>query len=156
MNIPDLWQLDVDSPDWLPAIITRLLAVGVPPTAISRAFDVEVDAVKELQHDRLISKYGTDELAEALHMRMWMAYEDSITLIAQAPPARRLALNMSLLARFSGMVAGQDSDATTRMRSELEKVMADTRAVPVEVTDSIYETATFDAPVDNPETGLEG
>lgn len=34
----DVWDLDQEAPDWLEHIIISLLEVGVPPTALSRAF----------------------------------------------------------------------------------------------------------------------
>jgi hypothetical protein len=147
----------MDTPDWLPAIITRLLEVGVPPTAIANAFYVEVEAVKELQMSLRVEKYGTAELAEAMHDLMWNAYEDTLELIKQAPPARRLQLNMSLLAKAQTLVGNQTPDGVLRIQAELDAMMAETRltdkAAP---TSSIYETGSADAPPDDPEKGSTG
>jgi hypothetical protein len=157
MTYADLWTLDSDSPDWLPTIITRLLEVGVPPTAVANAFYIEVEAVKELQMDLRIERYGTAELAEAMHALMWKAYEDTLVLISQAPPARRLQLNMTLLAKAQSLVGNQAPDSIGRLQSELDGIMAETRRTDAaEPTSSIYETGSADAPPDDPEKGSTG
>lgn len=156
MTYTELWELDIDSPEWLPTIITRLLEVGVPPTAISNAFYVEVDAIKEMQMGLRISKYGTAELAEAMHSLMWAAYEDTLELIKQAPPARRLQLNMNLLAKAQTLVGNQTPDGVLQIQAELAAMMAETRRTESDPTSSIYETGSADAPPDDPEKGSTG
>lgn len=157
MTYAEQWELDIDAPDWLPSIITRLLEVGVPPSALSKAFYVEVDAIKEMQMNLRIERYGTAELAEAMHSLMWKAYEDTLVLISQAPPARRLSLNMSLLAKASTLVGSQTPDGIARMQSEIDAMMAEARQTDAgQPTSSIYETGPSDAPPDDPEKGSTG
>lgn len=151
--VPDLWQLDTDSPAWLPSIINRLLDVGVPPTAISNAFEVDVEAIKEIQMDRRTAKYGTAELAEAMHALMWKAYEDTLNLIKQAPPARRLQLNMTLLSKASTLVGSQTPDGVSKMLAEFGNLASEQRRTDQAPRTNIYETSPLDAPANDPKEG---
>ena len=152
----DLWQLEVDTPEWLPTIIDRLLLVGVPPTAIANAFYVDVQLVKDRLIDTRIAKYGTAELGEAMHSLMWKAYEDTLTLLEQAPMAKRLQMNMSLLSKASALVGSQTPDGIARMQAELESMMAETRSTPNPVRDSIYEPVPHDGAINDPEERFGG
>lgn len=153
MTTLDLWQLEVDDPEWLQTIITRLLSAGVPPTAIANAFDMDVQAVKDFLVDIRVAKYGTAELGEAMHFLMWKAFEDTLTIIEQAPMSRRLAMNMSLLSKASALVGGQTPDTLAKMQKELSEFSAEARETEEEVDSSIYEVAPLDAPADDPEKG---
>jgi hypothetical protein len=128
----------------------------VPPTAISKAFYVEVDEVKELQTNRRVEKYGTAELAEAVHYLMWKAYEDTLDLINTAPPARRLQINMNLLSKAQTLVGNQTPDGVLRIQAELDAMMSETRRTDSDPTSSIYETGSANAPPDDPEKGSTG
>lgn len=149
----DLWQLEVDSPEWLPTIIDRLLSVGVPPTAVANAFYLDVQVVKDRLIDGRISKYGTAELGEAMHALMWRAYEDLLTLIDSAPMSKRIQINMTLLSKASALVGSQTPDGIARMQAEFEEMMAETRRIPTHARDSIYESSTHDGTIDDPEEG---
>jgi len=153
-SIPDLWQLESDSPDWLPLIVDRLLTVGVPPTAIANAFDLDPQVVKDLLADRRVQKFGTSELAEALNILMWEAYEDLRTLQKTAPVTKRMQIDMTLIAKASSMIGSQEPDSMSKLQSQMDSMMAEVRSVPVDPGSSIYETNTLDAPTDNPEEGL--
>ena len=155
-EVPDLWLLEADEPEWLPAIIDRLLDVGVPPTAIANAFDLDVQVVKDILIDRRVSKYGTAELGEAMHALMWKAYENTLQMIDQAPMARRLQINMTLLSKASALVGSQTPDGIAKMQTEMEAMMAEARATETPTTGSIYETNATDAPTDDPEKGSTG
>lgn len=150
-----LWQLEVDDPEWLPAIIDRLLDVGVPPTAVANAFGIDVQVVKDILIDRRVQKYGTAELGEAMHALMWKAYENTLQMIDQAPMQRRLQINMTLLSKASALVGSQTPDGIAKMQAEMEAMMAEARQTdtPSTPTGSIYETYPDDAPTDDPEEG---
>lgn len=155
-NLLDLFQLEVDDPEWLTTIIDRFLSVGVPPTAIANALYLDVQVVKDRLIDARIAKYGTAELGEAMHSLMWRAYEDLLTLIDQAPLSKRIQINMTLLSKASALVGSQTPDGIARMQAELEEMMSEQRHVPTEVSSSIYESNPDDAPPDDPEEGSTG
>lgn len=152
----ELWALEVDDPEWLPTVIQRLLSVGVPPTAVSKAFDLDVQVVKEYQVTDRIARYGTAELGEAMHFLMWKAYEDTVQLLERAPMSKRLSMNMALLSKASTLVGSQTPDGIARMQSLLGEMFAETRRTDEEVKSSIYETNPLDAPPDDPEEGSTG
>lgn len=151
--IPDVWELDPDSPDWLETIIICLLEVGVPPTAIGKAFSIDPQAVKELQAELNISKYGTAEISEAINFLMWRAYEDSLAILDSAPSAQRQRFITTLLSRQSAIVGKESPQSIARMRGELEHLWADI-GVEDPRTESIYAPSQFtpiDGATDDPE-----
>lgn len=132
-------------------IIERLLDNGVPPTAIANTFDIDVQAVKDLLDNRRTRKFGTAELSEAIHALMWEALEDMRELMRNAPIAKRMQVNMTLLSRASAMIGNQEPDSMAKLQAEMAKMTAEVRTIPVDAGTSIYETNTIDAPTDDPE-----
>jgi hypothetical protein len=157
-GIPDVWQLDEDSPDWLENIIIRLLEVGVPPTAISKAFQVDVQAIKELSADLTITKYGTPEISEAMNYLVWRAYQEGLTILESAPSASRQRFIFTLLSSQSRILGKESPQSLERMRGELESLISQV-GVDDPVVQSIYATSEFssvDGEADDPEEGFEG
>jgi hypothetical protein len=154
-NIPDVWELDIDHPDWLETICISLLEVGVPPTAIGKAFQIDPQALKELQAEINVVKYGTAEISEAINFLMWRAYEDAHAVLDSAPSAQRQRFIMTLLARQSAIVGKESPQSIARMRGELEKLWADIGVEDPE-TESIYAPSPFtplDGTTDDSEEG---
>lgn len=153
--IPDVWQLDPDSPDWLETICISLLEVGVPPTAIGKAFRIDPLALKELQAEIHVVKYGTAEISEAINFLMWRAYEDAHAILDSAPSASRQRFITTLLARQSAIVGKESPESISRMRGELEALWADI-GVEAPSTESIYAPSEFtptDGAADDSEEG---
>ena len=151
----DVWTLDPDSPDWLEHIIDSLLEVGVPPTAIGKAFHIDPYVIKEQQADRLIQKYGTAEISEAMNYLMWQAYQDALTILESAPSATRTRFIITLLSRQSVILGKESPQSLERMRGELESLISDI-GVDHPLTPSIYADPQF-SPVDGtPDDSEEG
>lgn len=153
--IPDVWELDPDQPEWLETICIALLEVGVPPTAIGKAFRIDPQAIKELEAEIHISKYGTAEISEAINYLMWRAYEDALAILDSAPSASRQRFITTLLARQSSIVGKESPQSIARMRGELEKLWADMGVEDPRV-ESIYAASEFtptDGTTDDPEEG---
>jgi methionyl-tRNA synthetase len=142
--------------DYLLSLINRLLDNGVPPTAIANSFDLDVQVVKDLLDERHVKKFGTAELSEAIHALMWEALEDMRELMRNAPIAKRMQVNMSLLTRASAMIGNQEPDSIGKLQAEMAKMTAEVREIPVDAGTSIYETNPVDAPTDDPEEGSTG
>ena len=158
MTAIDVWELDPDQPDWLENIIRALLEVGVPPTAIGKAFHVDPEAVKELQDSMHVESYGTPEISEAMNFLMWRAYSDAMDILTHSPLQQRTRFITTLLSRQSVILGKQSPQALERMRSELESLIS---GIGVEdpVTPSIYADTQFspvDGITDDPEEGFEG
>ena len=47
-------------------VVDRLLEVGVPPTAIAKAFDIDPFVVRDRATELRVERYGSAELSEAL------------------------------------------------------------------------------------------
>lgn len=153
--IPDVWQLDPDQPEWLETICIALLEVGVPPTAIGKAFKIDPQALKELQAQLNISKYGTAELSEATNYLMWLAYEDALAILESAPSASRQRFILALITRQAAIVGKESPQSIARMRGELERLWADMGVEDPKV-ESIYAPSEFtptDGTTDDPEEG---
>jgi hypothetical protein len=154
---PNIW--DVDSPEWLDGIIVSLLEVGVPPTAIARAFRIDQFAIKERQSQLHISQYGTAEISEAMNFLMWRAYQDALSILDSAPSATRTRFITTLLSRQSIILGKESPQSLERMRDELNNLVS-TINVPDPITPSIYQSsqytpATVDGDTDDPEEGFE-
>lgn len=156
MSNADLWELEQESPEWLPAIINRLLAVGVPPTAIANAFNIDPQPIKDILNTINITRYGTAELAEAMHGLIWKAFADANAIIESAPIDKRMRFDMALLARASSIVGGQEPEGMAKLQNDLAALAMETREVASTGATSIYETNPVDAPIDDPEKGLAG
>ena len=140
--------------DYLLTLINRLIDNGVPPTAIANSFDLDVQIIKDLLDARHVRKFGTAELAEAIHALMWEALEDMRELMRNAPIAKRMQVNMTLLSRASAMIGNQEPDSIGKLQAEMAAMTAEVREIPVDPGTSIYETNPIDAPVDDPEERL--
>lgn len=154
----DPWQLDIDAPDWLAHVATRLLEVGVPPTAISKAFYVELEAVKDLQATVHIQRYGSAELSEAMLLFMWKMIDDAYEMLETAPLNQKARLMTTLLARASSMVQAADPEGLAKMREEFGKLTASIQSTESTVP-SIYASPEFspmDGEPDDPEKGSTG
>lgn len=155
--LPDVWSLDPDQPEWLETICISLLEVGIPPTAIGKAFRIDPQALKELQAEINVVKYGTAEISEAINFLMWRAYEDAHAILDSAPSASRQRFITTLLSRQSAIVGKQSPESISRMRGELESLWADI-GVEAPATESIYAPSEFTpthGETDDPEEGSE-
>jgi hypothetical protein len=142
--------------DELATIITRLLKNGVPPTAVADTFNLDVQIVKDLLADERVRKFGTTELGEALHQLMWDALEGMRDAMKNAPVAKRMQVNMTLLSRASAMIGSQEPDSVAKLQNEMSKMMAEVRSIPVDAGTSIYELTSTDAPTDDSEERSPG
>jgi hypothetical protein len=157
-DVADLWELDIDDPGWLTPVATRLLEVGVPPTAISKAFSVELDAVKELQDTLHIQRYGSAELSEAMLFFMWKMIDDAYEMLETAPIQSRTRLMTTMLSKASSMVQAADPEGLAKMRDEFAKLTSSIQSTESTVP-SIYASPEFspvDGEPDDPEEGPPG
>lgn len=156
----DVWELDDDSPDWLETLATRLLEVGVPPTAISKAFAVDIEAVRTLQSTLRITPYGTAEITEAMNFLMWRAYHDALDILDSAPSTSRQRFITTLLSRQSLILGKESPEGLNKMRAELQELVG-TINVPDTLQPSIYSHSQFTPPTvdgeaDDPEERPDG
>lgn len=155
----DPWSLDPDTtPEWLTLVSTRLLEVGVPPTAIAKAFSVELESVKDLQDTLYITRYGSAELSEAMLFFMWKMIDDAYEMLETAPIQARTRLMTTMLSKASSMVQAADPEGMSKMRDEFAKLTKSIQSTE-SLVPSIYASPEF-SPVDREpdysEEGLDG
>lgn len=100
-------------------IVDRLLEVGVPPTALSKAFGVDVLDIKERLNGLRVQRYGTAELSEGLAGMQWEALEEMKAMIHQAPYDVRARFIMAINSKTMSLTARQNPETLGNMRQDL-------------------------------------
>jgi hypothetical protein len=103
----------------LAEIIRRLLRVGVPPTAIAGAFDMEVGPLKVVSRNLRRETYGTDELSEAHAFLTWLAYEKMVDLVLHGSPEIALKAAMQVQGKAMSITARQTPEEVSIARHEI-------------------------------------
>jgi hypothetical protein len=135
--------------------IVSLIEVGVPISAISKALNIELSDLRDLQRDLRIAKYGTAELAEAMQFAIWKAYDNLLEMMETAPLATRIRISMTLVSRASSLAGSATPDSIAKMQQEMASLAEEMTETQLSPSSSIYATDTFDAPIDDPEEGSE-
>lgn len=110
-------------------IIERLLTVGVPPTAVAKAFDIDPFVVKQKMADLRVARYGMAELSEAMAELQWEAFEQAKQMIYDAPHGPRSRFIMGILGKTLSLTARQNPETLGNMREDFMELltgMADT------------------------------
>ena len=107
------------SPVVLAEIVRRLIRVGVPPTAIANALDMEPGPMKVIARNLRRESYGTDELAEAHSFLTWLAYEKMLDLIMHGSPEVALKASMQIQAKSMAITARQTPEEVSLARAEI-------------------------------------
>jgi len=117
-------------------VVRRLLNVGVPPTAIANAFDIEAGPIKEVARMVRREAYGTDELAEAHAFLTWAAYEEMLMLLKNGSPEIRAKVAMQLQSKAMAVSARQTPEEVSMGRTALYELVQD-----LEITEEELEAA---------------
>ena len=104
-------------------IIERLLTVGVPPTAVAKAFDIDTFVVKERLNDLRVEKYGAAELSEFVQAIQWEALELFRDSLYTAPHALRQRSIAGILGKTMSLTARQTPETSGIMRAQLMEFM---------------------------------
>lgn len=105
-------------------IVERLLEVGVPPTAVAKAFSIDPFTVKEKMNELRVQKYGAAELSEAMANLQWEAIEQAKKMIYEAPHGPRTRFIMGMVAKTMSLTARQNPETLGNMRQDLLELMA--------------------------------
>ncbi len=105
-------------------IVDRLLGVGVPPTAIAKAFDIDPFVVRDRMNEIRVEQYGAAELAEALAQLQWEAFEQAKAMIYDAPYTVRARFIMAILSKTMSLTARQSPETMGNLRRDLLEFMA--------------------------------
>lgn len=105
-------------------VVDRLLEVGVPPTAVAKAFGIDPIVVRDRMNDLRIEIYGASELAEATAQMQWQALEQARFMLVEAPYPVRARFIMSILSRTMSLTARQSPETIGNMRRDLLELMS--------------------------------
>lgn len=117
-------------------VVRRLLNVGVPPTAIANAFDIEAGPIKEVARMMRREAYGTDEMSEAHAFLTWAAYEEMLKLLRSGSPEMRAKVAMQLQSKAMAVSARQTPEEVSMGRTALYELVAD-----LDITEEELEVA---------------
>lgn len=136
----------VDEPLTLPApmlaeIIRRLLRVGVPPTAIANAFDMEAGPIKVVARNLRREVYGTDELAEAHTYLNWRSFEELQLILTNGSPELRAKVAMQIQSKAMAITARQTPEEVSLARAEMAML---TEGLDITDDDLEAEAAAYD------------
>lgn len=118
-------------------LVYRLLKVGVPPTSVAKALDMDPDTVKGTLAHMHVEDYGTDEIAEAMTHLIWCAYDAALHEIQFGVPASKARFIQLVLARSIGLAGKSTPETSEKIRAALEEMAAD-MAPQIQLTESIY------------------
>ena len=104
-------------------MVDRLLEVGVPPTAIAKAFEIDPFVVRDRANELRIERYGAAELAEALANLQWEAFEQAKTMIYDAPYSVRTRFIMAILSKTMSLTARQNPETIGNLRQDVLDLM---------------------------------
>jgi hypothetical protein len=121
-------------------VVYRLLKVGVPPTAIAHALDLDVDDVKGALTQIRVDSYGTDEISEAMTHLIWVGYETALHEIQYGTPASKARFIQLVLARSVGLAGKSTPETSEKIQAALAK-MAEDMAPVATLTPSIYNAS---------------
>lgn len=104
-------------------LVDRLLEVGVPPTAVGKAFGIDPLVVKDRLNELRVEKYGAAELSEATTQMQWQALDQARAMIYDAPYNVRSRFIMAILSKTMSLTARQSPETVSNMRRDLLDLM---------------------------------
>jgi regulator of extracellular matrix RemA (YlzA/DUF370 family) len=104
-------------------VVDRLLEVGVPPTAIAKAFEIDPFVVRDRATELRVERYGSAELSEALANLQWEAFEQAKTMIYDAPYSVRTRFIMAILSKTMSLTARQNPETIGNLRQNVLDLM---------------------------------
>jgi hypothetical protein len=113
---------DLD-PLHLVEITRRLIRVGVPPTAIANAFDLDPGPIKAVARNMRRESYGTAELSEAHAFLTWLAYEELLNLIQHGSPEIKLKAAMQIQSKAMAISARQTPEEVIQARADFGQLV---------------------------------
>jgi hypothetical protein len=118
-------------------IVYRLLRVGVPPSAVAKALEMDVDTIRGVLAHIHTEAYGTDEIAEAMTHLIWVGYETALYEMQYGTPASKARFIQLVLARSIGLAGKSTPETSEKIRAALDQMAAD-MAPEIQLAESIY------------------
>lgn len=125
------------TPEQRSDVVYAFLKVGVPPTAVAHALEMDPDTVKGCLSHMRVERYGTDEIAEAMTHLIWEGYEEALNQIRVGTPASKARFIQLVLSRSVGIAGKSSPESSEKIRAALADLAA-AQAPVVRLSDSIY------------------
>jgi hypothetical protein len=112
----------------LETMVERLLGEGVPPGVISRAFQLDLELVKQRQAQVRKAKYGTDDLSEYMEQMQWTAVEEALKTMTSGSVAEKTRFVSAILGKQMAVAARRTPESQRKATEGLLEMMAGMRA----------------------------
>jgi hypothetical protein len=120
------------NPNQLVECLRRGLNAGVPPTALSNMFEVDVETVKNLAMNVRREKYGTAELSELLSDLTFQALSHQMRTIMYGSPELAQKAAGVVLSKALATSVRQTPEEVMRAREELLAIARQERLIEIE------------------------
>ncbi len=144
------------NPATLVELLRRGLAVGIPPTALSNMFGLELEVVKNISLTVRREKYGTAELSEVLSDLTWQAVEEQFNIIRNGSPELRLKATQAVLGKALATSVRQTPEEVSRAREELLAIAMQERIIEIEGVEIETTRSSFVAMDEEPDDQGQG
>lgn len=108
-------------------MVERLLIEGVPPGVIARAFELNVELIKERQSQVRRVKYGTDDLSEYMEQMQWTAVEEALKTMQSGSVAEKTRFVSAILGKQMAVAARRTPESQRKATDSLMDLMAEMR-----------------------------
>lgn len=108
-------------------MVERLLIEGVPPGVIARAFELNVELIKERQSQVRRVKYGTDDLSEYMEQMQWTAVEEALKTMQSGSVAEKTRFVSAILGKQMAVAARRTPESQRKATDSLMDLMQEMR-----------------------------
>ena len=114
----------------LETMVNRLLEEGVPTEVISRAFQLDIELLKERQSQVRKNRYGTDDLSEYIEHLRWTALESALTTVTSGSVADKTRFLSAILGKEMAVSARRTPESQRKAVDSVMDMMAEMRKGP--------------------------
>lgn len=140
------------------AIIRNLSRTGVDDRAIAAAAGITLTEVRTITSTQTTLAPEDEELANAMRILAWTAFEEAMQTLMFGAPSDRQSLIRAIIGRAMALVGMQSETQTQELREEMSRMMAAVRGseeVLIPVDDYDPEAGPSLIELDNPDEGLD-
>lgn len=136
-------------------LVRNLSRLGVDERSIAASAGITIAEVRSLTSTTVQLTPEDEELANAMRILAWTAFEEAMQTLIYGAPSDRQQLVRAIIGRTMGLVGMQTEHQTQELREEFSKMMAAVRGseevlIPV---DDYVETSSPIRDIDDPDEG---
>jgi hypothetical protein len=114
----------------LETMVERLLVEGVPTGVIARAFELDIDLVKERQAKVRRNKYGTDDLSEYMEQMQWTAVDEALKTMTAGSVSEKTRFVSAILGKQMAVAARRTPESQRKAVDSLMDMLSGMRSGP--------------------------